>query len=127
MSAGTSKVFLKVYAILDDDPDLAGGAMLTGSYVGDIAGRMHQISPSTLLQQQGVEIRELFSISVGGYPSIPIKEYDQLEVVGPFDNDFVGLRLKINSVTRSSVPKSDSRYRRQIVAMRVEQSRGTGV
>lgn len=126
MTAGM-QVTLDVFRQIDDPPDLVGGAVLTGSFVGRVEARVNPIRPAMILLAQGIEVYPTFDISIGRLPKVRIRENDQLEISKPEEHPYYGVRLLVQSVTFSSMHPRDSRYTTNVSAARVEDSRGDEV
>jgi hypothetical protein len=88
--------------------DTVGGAIVTGTVVGDYPARLQANPEEQLLLQQGLETERTFKINlVPGY--LDVRERDEVEVIAPTDHVYYGQRFRVRGVSYSSLNKRDPR------------------
>lgn len=108
MTAGLN-VKINVYSMDNLDDDSIGGAILTGTLVGQsLPCRFEQAKPNYLLMQQGIEISKIWTVVLKPYDT-DIIERDEIEIVYPVNHPYYGERFRVKTKEYSSHHPSDPR------------------
>ena len=108
MTAGLN-VRIDVYRIDEDDDDVHGGAVVTGTILyEDVSARLQALKPSDLLLQQGIEVDSLFRL-MARCSDRPYREYDEVQIVWPTQHKYYGERFRIIKVQEDSLHPFDRR------------------
>lgn len=94
---------LQVHFIrLTESDDDVGGSMTTGTVIyNNVQGRIDPLPSDTMLMQQGLETKKLFSCMV--WPgTLLVREYDEIQVVSPPNSSYFGQKFRVEDVTYSS-------------------------
>jgi hypothetical protein len=105
---------------VDDD---VGGAVVTGSVVYDcLACRLTPQRASLMLLQQGLETERMALVFT--HPStLLIYERDEIEMVGPSNSPYYGMRWRVIDVERWGLHPSDPRASITLTVRRIDRSR----
>lgn len=108
MIAG-SNCRIDIYRIENDEDDVVGGAVLTGTLqYQNVHARFQSDREDMLILQQGLETVRTFTFTV--FPaSMDIYERDEVEVIQPTDHKYYGKRFRIMSVRYSDFNQRDPR------------------
>ena len=125
MTAGLN-LKVKVWRMNEDDDDVVGGAMITGSAVYfNVNAALTPRRPSQIMLEQGLETDAIYDMTTSarsdtrGY--VTLFERDEVEVVHPQGHPLYGLRFRIIGVQPS---KRRPRYGHQHATLsRIRESR----
>ena len=94
---------VRIWRMFQDDDDIVGGSMLTGTVQFDnILARVEANPEDQLLLQQGLETVKTFNaLVVPG--TLNIMERDELEITRPVYHPYYAVRFRIVGVQRSSM------------------------
>lgn len=108
MIAG-SNCRVDIYSIENDEDDLVGGAVVTGTMMyQNVLARFQSDREDQLILQQGLETVRTFTFTV--FPaSMHIEERDEIEVIKPLDHTYYGDRFRIVSVRYADFNQRDPR------------------
>jgi len=100
---GGMNVLFRVWRLTQQTDDDVGGAIFTGTSVGDYFGRFNEEKPSKLLLEQGIEVMRLGTALLRYHKAadpnaLTIEERDQLEIIRPIQHPFYGKRFHILSI-----------------------------
>jgi len=100
---GGMNVLFRVWRLTQSPDDDVGGAIFTGTSVGDYFGRFNEEKPSKLLLEQGIEVVRLGTALLRYHKAadpnaLTIEERDQLEIIRPIQHPFYGKRFHILSI-----------------------------
>jgi hypothetical protein len=99
---------VRIFRINYSSDNEVGGAVVTGTYIGDYPARLYQVPEEQLLLQQGLETERIFRLTMSpGY--IDVNERDEIEIIAPTDNVYYGQRFRVRSVTYPVMNKRDPR------------------
>ena len=108
MTLAGNNIKVRIFRIDYSDDDIVGGAVVTGTSIGDYPARLQANPEEQLILQQGLETERTFKINiVPGY--LDIRERDELEVIAPTDHVYYGKRFRIRGVSYSTMNKRDPR------------------
>ena len=108
MTLAGNNIRVRIWRTNYSSDDTVGGAVVTGTVVGDYPARLQANPQEQLLLQQGLETERTFKVNiVPGY--LDIRERDELEVIQPTDHVYYGQRFRIRGVSYSSLNKRDPR------------------
>jgi len=108
MTAGLNARF-DVYRMESATDDEVGGAQVTGTLVySRIPGSLMENSPNQLLLQQGVETVKSFGI-VLEKGTANILERDEVELVSPYNHEYLNDRFRLVGIQYQSFHPSDRR------------------
>lgn len=99
--------------------DEVGGAYPTGTILHhSISARIDEDPANTLLLQQGLETKKLFSAMIWGH-NLSFREQDEVEVVSPPNHEYFGKRFRvISKITSSNHPAQ----KRNVFIVKLERS-----
>lgn len=108
MIAG-SNCRIDIWRISEDDDDIVGGAVITGTLqYQNVHARFQSDREDIMLLQQGLETLRTFTFTV--FPiTMNIYERDEVEVSYPTDHKYYGDRFRIVSVRYSDFNVRDPR------------------
>lgn len=114
-------VTLEVYTITEGADDYAGGAQPTGTLAGTVYARIDKVPGQDLLLGQGIEAPQIWQAEITNIGSVwvVINENDQVKLVQPIDHQLYNHRLRVRSVSESSMLRSDTRHFRSALLSRV--------
>jgi len=108
MTLAGNNIKVRIFRINYSDDNTVGGAVVTGTAIGDYPARLQANPEEQLLLQQGLETERTFKLNlVPGY--LDIRERDELEIIQPTDHVYYGQRFRVRGVTYSSMNKRDPR------------------
>lgn len=118
MTAGLN-VFMRVWHLTNDDDDVIGGAMITGTLIYEnIPATITETAGSIVMAQQGYEVPSTFTV----YAKMPqgvIQELDELELTYPVTHPLYHKRLRVIRIHLKSIGTGS---RRNFVHMTVTRS-----
>jgi hypothetical protein len=98
-----------VWRIAWDDDDAVGGAMITGSVQYYNRPAFLQANPEEqIILQQGLETVRIYTVTLPG--TLDIRERDELQVIAPFDHQYINNRFRVVGVRHSIHPPRDPRH-----------------
>ncbi len=107
MAAGLN-IKVRIWNMQNSPDDAVGGAVLTGTIVGDYQSRFRENRENQLLLQQGLEVEKTYSaIIVPG--TVDVHERDELEIIQPTDHPYYGQRFRVRGVDYSMFNPRDPR------------------
>ena len=121
---GGMNVLFRVYRLTQSSDDSIGGAVFTGSAVGDFYGRFNEEKPSKMLLEQGIEVARLGTVLLRYHKAadpnaLTIEERDQIEIVRPIQHPFYGKRFHILSIQHMPTHPNQ---RRNLIRMSVRRA-----
>jgi len=123
MIAGNN-IKVRIFRINYVNDDIVGGAVVTGTVIGDYPARLQANPEEQLLLQQGLETERTFKINiVPGY--LDIRERDELMVIAPTDHVYYGKWFRVRGVSYSSLNKRDPRNYMMLTVSRSVRSHTT--
>jgi hypothetical protein len=117
-----------IHRITQEADDAVGGAQHTGTAIYEnIAAAVQYLKPSTILLEQGLEIKRMARVMVQP-GSLTIFERDELEVVGPPGHEDIGNFFRVAAIDRTGLSPNDPRARHLVLTCeRMERGRDTRV
>jgi len=108
MAIAGNNIKIRIWRTNYSPDDIVGGAIVTGTVLGDYPARLQANPEEQLLLQQGLETERTFKINlVPGY--LDVRERDEVEVLAPTDHVYYGQRFRVRGVSYSSLNKRDPR------------------
>lgn len=107
MVAGLN-IKIRIFSIDYNPDDSVGGAVITGTAIGDYPARFRENMPSQLLLQQGLETEPTYTVNaVPG--TIDVHERDEVEIIQPTDHPYYGQRFRVRGVSYGMLNPRDPR------------------
>ena len=108
MTAAGLNIKVRIWKIEYSPDDVVGGAVVTGTVVGDYPARFRENKENQLLLQQGLEVEKTYSaILVPG--TVDVHERDELEIIQPTDHPYYGQRFRVRGVDYGMLNPRDPR------------------
>lgn len=108
MAIAGNNIKIRIFRINYANDDIVGGAVVTGTVVGDYPARLQANPVEQILEQQGLETDRTFKLNiVPGY--LDIRERDELTVIAPTDHIYYNKWFRVRGVSYSSLNKRDPR------------------
>lgn len=105
-----SNTLVDIVVFENEDDNVRGGAMVTGSVVSErIPASMHASKPIQAIIQQGIEYYPTWIISFRAAHVKDIKELDGFRVVGPSHHESLNDYFVIVARDPSTIPNNQSR------------------
>ena len=124
MAIAGNNIKVRIFRINYVNDDIVGGAVVTGTVIGDYPARLQANPEEQLLLQQGLETERTFKINiVPGY--LDIRERDELMVIAPTDHVYYGKWFRVRGVSYSSLNKRDPRNYMMLTVSRSVRSHTT--